>query len=625
MAKKDTLLINDDLFHQTLSCPLKFVHIVENQKQRRASGLLFRQRNKLHIRDAIARQFDHSVHTSNSVEKAESETKGWLQRSSVAICGAVIRHHNLLTRIPILLKNNEKLTIIQVHGKLRKKNEGSTIHYPNERKSIQRYLLKAAYRMEILKRKFPEISLDVDFYFPNKHYKSKLGNIHLFKTAPTESESLFQEEFFNLFSKVNATEATADINEKIPVNVSHTLYKGLSVSQIIERVLDIVKRPEKAAKISRHEGCKYCEYRIPESNNLKGCWNRFFDSADVRNPEKHVFELIGHGNSSELEERIYYQEDATLSKGFRSFEDVNKYGGPTFTFLQRRNLQILQSRNEDVPSLWIKPGVKSVEELRYPLHFIDFEAATYAIPMKSASRPYHPVYFQFSCHTLYENSELIHTEWLDQQHGGIYPHEEFVNQLGMIPDIFNGTIIQYSPFEKQGINRLLGDFKRNPERYEEQIGILKRIRDEKNEKGDRFYDLSRTIRDFYFNTFLSDGLGLKTVLFGILRWEKKYGDSSLLRIKIGDKIVDLNDTHRKNNITDPYMLIQSPEFMISDGSAAMNAWISFKNGLLTKEEQLILPEILIKYCALDSYALLVLFKHLKKFARTIDEKDLIKF
>ena len=347
---------------------------------------------------------------------------------------------------------------------------------------------------------------------------------------------------------------------------------------------------------------------------------------NIQHPEKHVFELIGHGNEAESKKGKFYQEEADLSRGFDSFGDTQKYGGPNITILQRRNLQILKARNERFPSLWIKPGIKSLYDLRYPLHFLDFEAATYSIPMKKQSEPYRPVYFQFSCFTLFENGELIHTEWLDQQDGKTHPHTEFVNRLGEIPNIFKGTIMQYSPFEKQGVNRLIRDLNKKPNQFKTQIEILKKIStSELPGYKNRFFDVSRSIRDFYFNKFFNDGLGLKQVLVSILQWERAFGSTQFPIINVGESEIDINENLQDEEIPDPYKKIQNSDFFITDGSAAMHAWLAFKNGLLTDAEQFQISEILKKYCALDSYGLFVIHKHISKLTESMENDDLIEF
>ncbi len=622
MSEKEAIIINDDLFLNTVSCPLKFIHITNNYLNRDSSKLYFRQRNKLHIRDAIASRFQNCKHTSNSTEEASKETESWLKDDIVAICGAVIQYDNLLTRIPILVKDGEKLTLIQVHGKLRKESEGDEIRPGIRKRSIVRYLLKAAYRLEVLKRQFPASKIDIEFYFPQKHYKSSVDNLNLFDQ--TES-AIIEDELINLFTKVRATKAVEHIHQQIPSDLAFDTFANRSVTKAIysmKRLMESKYQPP----VNRHRSCKYCEFRLPKDENKEGCWTQFFQTENIHHPEKHIFELIGQGNNAASENGMYYQEQAELSRSFQSLDDLIDKQHPTITILNRRNLQILQARDEEVPSLWLKNQVKSLNELSYPLHFLDFEAATYALPMKKGTSPYTPVYFQFSCHTLQKNGELIHTEWLDLQETNDHPHKRFAQELGKIPGIFEGTIMQYSPFEKQGVNRLIADFKRSREKYQDELELLEKIRSSNSPKYEnRFFDMSRIIREYYFNEFLKDSLGLKQVLTSILKWEKMSTFSDFFDEEMDKMLLELNGDQQNQSKLDPYRNIQNHEFSISDGSDAMNSWLAFKNGLLTQEEKNIIPGILKKYCALDSYALYVIFKHLKRFNSKINDEDYIAF
>ena len=67
-------------------------------------------------------------------------------------------------------------------------------------------------------------------------------------------------------------------------------------------------------------------------------------------------------------------------------------------------------------------------EWDYPLHFIDFETATAALPYHKGMSPYEAVAFQWSCHTISQPGvEPEHYEWinLDQK----FPNFEFARSL----------------------------------------------------------------------------------------------------------------------------------------------------------------------------------------------------
>lgn len=600
-------LINDHYFQQAVSCPLK-MNFMAGDESLFTEKPVYRQRNKLNLRDAVALRFSGIRNTSDSFRTAAEETSSWLRESDAVISGAVIIAGRLVTRIPILVKEGDRFVIIQIHGKLRKESERNIIDNADRKRTTATYLLKAAYRLEVLKRAYPEAEVSVQFYFPGTGFRASTDNLNrvsdYFKTKKKEKLA----DLNRLFSSVDATPGTLKVHASIPGSVSHSLFSEQPVKAVLD-IISTTELPFPSADLSRHDGCRWCDFRKGQ-NDHPGCWQTYFVDETIKKPARHIHELVGHGNQSQSGNGVYFQEQAEIQDGLDSFDKMQKFGGPSITIQQRRNLQILQAGDHETPLLWIKPGIRKMDELEYPLHFIDFEAATYALPFKRGMRPYEPVYFQFSCHTLETSGIVHHTEWIDLDPHSPDPHIRFTDEISRIPGILHGTLIQFSPFERQGINNLINTFKKNSMLYPRQIEILETIRRGKNrEYQHRFFDINELIRSYYYNCFLTKGLGLKQVFGAVKMWEKKYSNKESVCMA---NVRDFNETHEYDSA-------------IFDGSSAMNAWISLKNGLLTPGEESFIPDILSKYCTLDSYALLYLYKHLQKFGGMADGSDFVIF
>jgi hypothetical protein len=605
--KKSSPLINDHYFQQAVSCPLK-MYFMAGDGSLFPEKPIFRQRNKLNLRNAAALRFPGVQYTSDPIQLAAMETEGWLRDHQTAICGAVIIHDGLVTRIPILVKDGNRLIIIQIHGKLRKESEKEHFIEISKKRTTAAYLLKAAYRFEVLKRAYQNNNISVEFCFPSASFRSTVESLNRVSFYHNDNKNDKLDDLNRLFSIVDATSGTMRVCESIPELVSHSYFSGRSVAEVVNEISSI-QHPVFAENFRRHEGCKWCKYRKMLDTG-SGCWETFFKNEAITKPERHVFELAGQGNQLQNKNGMYYQEQVEIEVGPDSFEMMHKYGGQSITIQQRRNLQILQAKGKQTPLLWIKPGIKILNELRFPIHFLDFEAATYALPFKRGARPYEPVYFQFSCHTLNLNGELHHNGWIDLDPEKPDPHLDFVNAISMIPGIYEGTIIQFSPFENQGIKNLINSFRKNSMLFERQLNILENIRLGPNRNyRHRFFDINEFIRSYYYNCFQTEGLGLKQVFESIKKWEKIHG--------------------KKYNEDDPddkiYHQVQEYDSVIHDGSAAMNAWIAMKNGLLSPEELRVIPQVLQKYCFLDSILMFCLFKHVKKYAKIVDGHDLVIF
>ena len=91
---------------------------------------------------------------------------------------------------------------------------------------------------------------------------------------------------------------------------------------------------------------------------------------------------------------------------------------------QRRHIEQVRLNQE-----WIGDALgRAVAGARFPLHFIDFEAARIAVPHHKGMRPYGQVAFQWSCHTLAAPGEqLMHREHLNLD--PVWPNEQFARTL----------------------------------------------------------------------------------------------------------------------------------------------------------------------------------------------------
>ena len=99
-----------------------------------------------------------------------------------------------------------------------------------------------------------------------------------------------------------------------------------------------------------------------------------------------------------------------------------------------------------------------VNDLKYPLYFMDFETFKTAVPIFDKSRPYQQLVFQYSLHVLQaNNSELQHKEYLAEV-DGTDPRVKFLKQL--IADCGKkGDILVYNiGFERGKLNDLAESF-----------------------------------------------------------------------------------------------------------------------------------------------------------------------
>ena len=136
-----------------------------------------------------------------------------------------------------------------------------------------------------------------------------------------------------------------------------------------------------------------------------------------------------------------------------------------------------------------------LNDVKYPVHFLDFETIGVAIPRYAGTRPYQTLPFQWSDHILSADGELDHLEYLCNEDKD--PREEFtrtlIDALGT-----EGSIVIYTSYETGVLNALIAHF---PQCADNLQAII-----------DRFVDLHAIIRRNYYHPKFYGSFSLKYVL-----------------------------------------------------------------------------------------------------------------
>ena len=119
-------------------------------------------------------------------------------------------------------------------------------------------------------------------------------------------------------------------------------------------------------------------------------------------------------------------------------------------------------------------GIKGeLDKLEYPLHFLDFETDSPAIPRFDGLHPYEQFPFQYSCHILDENGSLKHFEYLHKSESD--PRQGLVESLTKAIGETGSVIAYNAGFEKGVMNKLA---QWCPEYSEQLQSIIERLWDQ---------------------------------------------------------------------------------------------------------------------------------------------------
>lgn len=214
---------------------------------------------------------------------------------------------------------------------------------------------------------------------------------------------------------------------------------------VVEEVTDIVK--DKQAEIADYiEMLKgyMAQTEEPEREVDNQCFNPygcgFFGYCTRDWPHPNIFDIASLQNRSKLK---------LMKQGILSFEDVEANNAVKDNYM----LQVCHELH-DLPDKINADGIHGfMDTLTYPLYFLDFESFQPAIPLYDNSSPYEQLVFQYSLHyILEEGGALYHKEFL--AYPGKDPRRMVAEQLCEdIPE--DVCVLAYNMgFEKGRIKRL---------------------------------------------------------------------------------------------------------------------------------------------------------------------------
>ena len=220
---------------------------------------------------------------------------------------------------------------------------------------------------------------------------------------------------------------------------------------------------------------------------------------------------------------------------------------------------------KDLPPKINKSNIKEfLSTLKYPLYFLDFESFQDPIPSIDGTKPYQQICFQYSLHILDEDNNLIHKEYLSEDYDG-NPMYGLCKQL--CEDIpLNSCVIAYhKSFECSRLKEMANLF---PEFSDHLLNISNHIVD---------IEIPFAKQDYYVKD-MAGRSSIKVVLPALYPNDPDLDYHNLDQVHKGDE--------------------------------ASAAFLSLKEK--SKEEQEVLRHNMLKYCCLDTYAMVKIYEKLKE-------------
>lgn len=264
-------------------------------------------------------------------------------------------------------------------------------------------------------------------------------------------------------------------------------------------------------------------------------------------PEYSIYD-VNHLTASE--KKIRQLEEM----GIKSVYDIPS----TFPLTSKQQFQVNVAKSGKT-SINISAIREELNNLVYPLYFVDYESFNPAIPMYNGYKPYDQMPFQWSLHVLeHEGGELKHYEFIETEN--IDPIPDFLKSLREVIKDDNGSIIVWNETFEGTQNVRMGEI--HPE-----------YKDFCENMNKRMFDLMKIFRDG---------------LYADPKFKGSYSIKKVLPVLV------------------PELTYTGME--IGDGATAMASWDNMVHKLTDQGAKNVIRDNLLKYCELDTLAMVRIFE-----------------
>lgn len=542
-------------------------------------------------------------------QHALQATRDLLDAGHTEFFEPTFEHEGLLLRVDIfrMMPGTRTIELIEVKAK---SWDSSLLERPTLRKrggpgimaGWQDYIADVAFQMVVLERIFPDYTVIPYLVMPDKAKTTSVDLLHRHfrvRRETTNGFTRFDVEFTgdpdilrkdHFLTKVNMQEEVdlirPEVEETIPVLMG-TLRPELTRA---EPTLDV--------------NCRNCEYRTAPyaESGYAVCWGEHGEH------EHHLFDLR-RGTQIPGSDGLLFDE--MIAEGRTHLLDIDESRVCGKNGVGKTNeRQLIQIRCTRDGVEWQDDALgRELAAAPYPLHFIDFETSSLAIPYHAGMAPYESVAFQWSCHTvpapgIPDNQQPVHAEWINTEDA--FPNIEFVRTLRQqIGD--EGSVLIWSHHEQtilKTIRRQMTE-RVHPDDAADNHDLLAWL-EEFLDSG-RILDMEKWCGNWYFHPRMKGKTSIKDVCDAI--WQTNHE----IRAAFPEYVAADPETGAYLSPYDalPPALIDDAEFGVSVGTDAVRAYQSMMVGLHRDdpEARAQIRDALLRYCKLDTAAMVMIWRH----------------
>ena len=610
------------LFKKGLECPLKLTVNYKSSEEKNEflsaladGGFQAEELSRLHYRPGYLiddRDYANSLKNTNDL----------LKKPDSIIYEAAFLHENLFVRTDILVKTGNLIKVIEVKAK----SFDSTMNnvFINNsgriRPEWRLYLFDLAFQKYVVQKSYPEYSIQSYLMLADKSKRASIDGLNqLFQITKNPNSRT------GIDVKVESIEDIGDpimeprnlsglINDIISKDI-HKIH-GLSFKSLVENFTEL------------YTNQKEINWKDYNGHVCRECWMEQFNIGDEDKLRPNIYELWQFRNQKTLfKSNIFFLDQLQKS----DFDE------PLETHLSIKNRQLLQiekrvneSLNKPVDFYLDVDNLRDeMLEWKFPLHFIDFETCTSALPFTKGRHPYEQIAFQYSHHIIYSDGKIEHKSEYINAEPGMFPNYDFVRSLKKDLEFDNGSVFKYATHENSILNAIYDQLIDSDETDKNELmDFIQSVTNKKENnkliwRGERdMIDMCDLVKKYFYDSYMKGSNSIKVVLPAVIKicefvnkkYSKKIGEINTTSLNFSNDHVWIQDGN-----LDPYSSLPIPDFStitkpvgdinkLNNGGDALTAYAKIQYLEMSSQERKIIKESLLKYCELDTLAMVMIYE-----------------
>ena len=580
-------------------------------------------------------------------QQAFDQTLELLKQDEVIIYEAAFLWDGLFVMTDIVVKQGNRVRLIEVKAKSFDSTQTDTFigARGDIRSSWRPYLFDIAFQSHVASKCLPNLSFDSFFLMADQSKVATIDGLNQRFRLPNNGDIRQDVDVRMTPEEAQSTSVLSEVDVSSIVEASMIDEFSYSQDLVFSEAVTVLKTSYQNQTYlnwpTNYSRCKSCEFKIDAPTKQVGyksgfeyCFSKQHNWTESDFQRPNIFEVWNFRGQRLLEQNRLFLDELNQ----KDFKVINE--SDAMSSRERRWIQVQKTLNPLSELHVEQEGLsKEMESWVYPLHFIDFETSAVALPFNAGRHPYEQVAFQFSHHIYHADGTIQHASEYINTTPGKFPNFDFVSALKKTLEKDEGTIFRFATHENSILNSIKDQLEASDcSDKQDLIDFIKSITTPRKDDPNPWVasrpmvDLRVVILDYYYNPLTKGSNSIKAVLPAVLN------SCDFLKHKYTNPISKINMTSlnfeghhtwiqfKDQTVANPYSLLppiftgqdqkQLDQFIsgldkISDGGAALTAYSKLQFVDMSEDERESIKKSLLKYCELDTLAMVMIYEHLK--------------